>query len=266
MSCARLANLLIALLIVASLCSLGCGAKDRASAGGGFGTPAPAAPARPAPASAQQPAPAEPVPEAAAPAPAPPRAARTEQISVDDYVAMAQQYETQEAERRQREIESMPPSTVWVPLPEAPPEETAEPESEGGEAAPGTTPAPGSAQISQCPFDLHVGSLIALRQSPGAARESGFSVRYDPGISPGSQGEVTCAWIKSLRGMSSDHKPIYGDWTLAGIAGQLLRLDVRSEGDRVRSYWVDQPFEIRYKNSPLRTFSNTAAYRAAIGG
>ena len=42
------------------------------------------------------------------------------QLSAEDYGRLAREYEQREAERRQREIESMPPSNIWVPLPEAP--------------------------------------------------------------------------------------------------------------------------------------------------
>jgi hypothetical protein len=49
------------------------------------------------------------------------------ETDVDDYLQRAREYEQQQEELRQQELESTPPSDMWVPIPEAPEAEETQP-------------------------------------------------------------------------------------------------------------------------------------------
>ncbi len=114
----------VCFLTLAALC-IGCGPRKQATPGGAFtdpsqpGTPSSRPAVRPA-----LPPPSTGPPIGALPGAAPGRAddASSVQREVDDYVQRAREYEQQQQELRQQELQSAPPSDMWVPMPEAPAE------------------------------------------------------------------------------------------------------------------------------------------------
>lgn len=111
------------LLTLAAVC-IGCGPKEPPPPGGAFTDPS-----RPATATRARPsdwqaggvpsaAGAVVLPPGAGPAAGPDRAAV--ETEVDDYLQRAREYEQEQERLRQEELDSTPPSDMWVPIPEAP--------------------------------------------------------------------------------------------------------------------------------------------------
>lgn len=70
----------------------------------------------------------------AAPAPSPGANPDEVQAQTDDYLQRAREYEQEQERLRQEELDSAPPSDMWVPVPEeaAEAEETQPAQEEGG--------------------------------------------------------------------------------------------------------------------------------------
>ncbi len=114
----------VCLMTLAALC-IGCGPRKPAAPGGAFTDPSQPGTRSSRPAGAPAlPAPGTEAPAGALPAGGTGRADDASSVpgEVDDYVQRAREYEQQQEDLRQQELESAPPSDMWVPMPEAPEE------------------------------------------------------------------------------------------------------------------------------------------------
>jgi hypothetical protein len=228
----------VVVLAVSGL-AVGCGAKQAAPPGGGFMTAEEREAAAASAARARESGRTAPSPRRAAAGGRFGEAVEEEGVSavqreVDEYVQRAREYESEEAERRQAEIEAMPEPDVWIAL-EPGAAQAAQAGAMEGQAAPAIAPGVGSVALSQFPLDLQVGQTIRIIRA-GSAR-----TRYEAGQ------------IMSIE--------LHG-WRLQGLGGQPLA----TQQSGTARIWQDQPFEVYYGGSLVRRFSNTAEFRAAIAG
>jgi hypothetical protein len=133
--CRRALVAAVPLLAVAAMC-IGCGPKEPPPPGGAFTDPSQqgvdisSAARRPGGGDTG----AGVIP--AAPAPRPGVDPAAVEAQTDDYLQRAREHQQEQERLRQEEIDSAPPSDMWVPVPEEAAEaEEIEPEEEGGESA-----------------------------------------------------------------------------------------------------------------------------------
>lgn len=131
--CRRALVAAIPLVAVAAMC-IGCGPKEPPSPGGAFtdlshrAVDISSAARRPGGGGMDA------MVGPAAPAPSPGANPDEVQAQTDDYLQRAREYEQEQERLRQEELDSAPPSDMWVPVPEeaAEAEETQPAQEEGG--------------------------------------------------------------------------------------------------------------------------------------